>query len=390
MTKVSTILPSYARAPLSFLRGEGTWLITETNERYLDFGAGVAVTALGHAHPELVAVLKDQAERLWHTSNLYEIPNQKGLADLLVEKTFADTVFFTNSGTEAMEACVKMARKYFASQGAARDEIITFSNSFHGRTLGMISASGGSKLTDGFGPLLPGFIHVPFGDHEALKAAITPRTAAIMIEPIQGEGGILPVPEECLRGLRKICNETGALLIFDEIQCGMGRAGTLFAHESAKISPDIMGIAKGLGAGFPIGACLASQKAASGMGAGSHGSTFGGNPLACRVGKKVLEIIADPDFLRDVNSRARRLRAGLERVIGAFSTVFSEVRGKGLMLGVVCKKPNTDIISACYDQKLLTVPGGQNTIRILPPLNVSEDEIDLAVKRLSAAATANM
>ena len=300
MSDPSHVLPTYARAPISFQRGEGAWNYDEAGEAYLDFGAGIAVNALGHCHPQLVETLKAQAETLWHTSNLYRLPAQERLADQLVEASFAERVFFTNSGTEAMECAVKMARKYFSAKGVARDEIITFSDSFHGRSLGMISAAGAQKLVDGFGPLLPGFIHVPFADHDALRAAISERTAAILVEPIQGEGGIIPIPDQCLQGLRALCDEHGILLIFDEIQCGMGRTGRLFAHEFSGITPDIMAVAKGIGGGFPLGACLSTLEAASGMGPGTHGSTYGGNPMACAVGSKVMEIIANESFLMEV------------------------------------------------------------------------------------------
>jgi acetylornithine/N-succinyldiaminopimelate aminotransferase len=269
-------MPTYARAPLSFVEGKGPWLTTDRGERYLDLGAGIAVNALGHSHPKLIAALEAQARRLWHTSNLYDVPNQRALAERLTDLTFADTVFFTNSGTEAMECAVKMARKYWHSKGESkRTRIITFEGSFHGRTLGMISAAGQEKLTTGFGPLLDGFDHVPFADHDALTAAITDETAARLLEPVQGEGGIRPIPEQCLRGVRDLCDTHGILLIMDEIQCGVGRTGKLFAHEWAGIAPDIMAVAKGIGGGFPLGACLATEDAASGMTAGTHGSTYG-------------------------------------------------------------------------------------------------------------------
>ncbi|MEM9717378.1 MAG: aspartate aminotransferase family protein, partial [Pseudomonadota bacterium] len=301
MTQMPTVMPTYARAPMAFERGEGAWLYDASGQAYLDFGAGIAVTLLGHANPKLNAALTDQASKLWHTSNLYNVPNQQKLADQLVDATFADTVFFTNSGTEAMECAVKMARKFHYENGAPeRTEIITFNDSFHGRTLGMISAAGAEKLTKGFGPLLPGFKHVPFGDHDAFNDAVNEKTAAILIEPIQGEGGIIPVPNQCLKGLRDLCDEHGILLIFDEIQCGMGRTGKLFAHEWAGVTPDVMAIAKGIGGGFPLGACLATAHAASGMTAGSHGSTYGGNPLGCAVGCAVMDIVSDPAFLAEV------------------------------------------------------------------------------------------
>ncbi len=386
---IPSVLPTYARAPLSFVRGEGSWLMDADGRRYLDMGGGIAVNVLGHAHPALVSVLQDQATQLWHTSNLYNIPNQQALADKLVEHTFADTVFVTNSGTESMECCVKMARKYHYENGAPeRVSIITFEGSFHGRSIGMISAAGAEKLIKGFGPLLPGFVHVPFGDHAALEAAIDDKTAAIMVEPIQGEGGIVPLPDQCLKGMRDLCDQHGILLIFDEIQCGMGRTGKLFAHEWSGIEPDIMGIAKGIGGGFPLGACLATEKAASGMVAGSHGSTYGGNPLACAVGGAVMDIVSTDAFLGEVSAKAGRLRQRLEGLIASHPDVFVTVRGVGLMLGIECKVTNLDVVNAGYDQQILTVPGGANVIRLLPPLNISNDEIDEAVARLDKAATA--
>ena len=386
---IPSVLPTYARAPLSFVRGEGSWLMDADGRRYLDMGGGIAVNVLGHAHPALVSVLQDQATQLWHTSNLYNIPNQQALADKLVEHTFADTVFVTNSGTESMECCVKMARKYHYENGAPeRVNIITFEGSFHGRSIGMISAAGAEKLIKGFGPLLPGFVHVPFGDHAALEAAIDDKTAAIMVEPIQGEGGIVPLPDQCLKGMRDLCDQHGILLIFDEIQCGMGRTGKLFAHEWSGIEPDIMGIAKGIGGGFPLGACLATEKAASGMVAGSHGSTYGGNPLACAVGGAVMDIVSTDAFLGEVSAKAGRLRQRLEGLVASHPDVFVTVRGVGLMLGIECKVTNLDVVNAGYDQQILTVPGGANVIRLLPPLNISNDEIDEAVARLDKAATA--
>ncbi len=386
---IPSVLPTYARAPLTFVRGEGSWLVDADNRRYLDMGGGIAVNILGHAHPELVSVLQEQATQLWHTSNLYNIPNQQALADRLVEHTFADTVFVTNSGTESMECCVKMARKYHHENGnPERVDIITFNDSFHGRSLGMISAAGAEKLTKGFGPLLPGFKHLDLGDLDVVEAAIDATTAAIMVEPVQGEGGIIPLSDDYLKGLRRLCDENGLLLIFDEIQCGMGRTGKLFAHEWSGITPDIMGIAKGIGGGFPLGACLATEEAAKGMVAGSHGSTYGGNPLACAVGSKVMDIVATPEFLGAVSAKAGRLRQRLEGLVASHPDIFVEVRGSGLMLGIACKVTNMDVVNAGYDAKVLTVPGGANVIRLLPPLNISNDEIDEAVARLEQAATA--
>ncbi len=384
---IPAVLPTYARAPLSFVAGEGSWLVTEDGARYLDFGAGIAVNAFGHAHPRLVAALEAQARKLWHTSNLYDVPNQRALAEKLVAHTFADTVFVTNSGAEAMECAIKMARKFHHHHGAPeRNRIVTFEGSFHGRTLATISAAGSEKMTKGFGPLLPGFDHVPFGDHDALKAAIGPETAAILIEPIQGEGGIRPVPEQCLRGLRVLADEDGLLLIFDEIQCGMGRTGRLFAHEWAGVAPDIMGVAKGIGGGFPLGACLATEAAAAGMTAGTHGSTYGGNPLACAVGCEVMDMMTEPAFLGGVSRAAGRLRQGLEGLVAGHPEVFEGVRGSGLMLGLRCRVTNTDLVAAGYAERLLTVPGGDNVVRLLPPLNLTDAEIDEGLRRLDAAA----
>jgi acetylornithine/N-succinyldiaminopimelate aminotransferase len=386
---ISAVLPTYARAPLSFVKGEGSWLIEADGSRYLDLGAGIAVTSLGHAHPRLVAALKEQAEQLWHTSNLYNIPNQQKLAEQLVATTFADTVFFTNSGAEAMECAIKMARKHFSAKGdAARSEIIAFTDSFHGRTLGTIAAAGAAKLVDGFGPTLEGFTHVPFGDLEAVSAAITPETAAILVEPVQGEGGIVPAEDAFLQALRALCDEHGLLLIMDEIQCGMGRTGKLFAHEWAGIAPDIMGVAKGIGGGFPLGACLATEGAASGMVAGTHGSTYGGNPLACAVGSAVMDEVATPEFLAEVNRKAGAFRQKLEGLVAAHPQIFEAVRGAGLMIGLACKVPNIDVVKAGYAQHLLTVPGGQNVVRLLPALTITLDEISDAVARLDQAATA--
>jgi len=383
-----TVMPTYARAPLSFAKGEGSWLVDDQGRRYLDMGAGIAVNILGHAHPDLVAALQGQAENLWHSSNLYNVPNQTKLADQLVDATFADTVFFTNSGTESMECAVKMARKFHYENGATdRVNIIAFEGSFHGRSIGMISAAGAEKLTKGFGPMLPGFVHVPFGDHDAVTKAIDETTAAILIEPVQGEGGIRPVPDQCLKGLRDLCDEHGILLIVDEIQCGVGRTGKLFAHEWAGIEPDIMAIAKGIGGGFPLGACLATERAAAGMVAGTHGSTYGGNPLATAVGSTVLGIVNTPEFLQNVNALAGILRQGLEGLVASHPKVFKSVRGSGLMLGVECVVTNMDVVNAGYDADLLTVPGGENVIRLLPPLNIEITEINEALAKLETVAT---
>ena len=384
---IPPVLPTYARAPLTFVEGAGAWLTTDAGERYLDLGGGIAVNAFGHAHPRLVAALEAQARRLWHTSNLYRIHQQEALAERLVAMTFADTVFVTNSGAEAVECAIKMARKHHHAAGRPeRNRIVAFEGSFHGRTLATISAAGAEKLTAGFGPLLPGFDHVPFGDHDALRAAVGPETAAVLIEPIQGEGGIRPVPEQCLRGLRALCDEAGILLILDEIQCGMGRTGRLFAHEWAGVAPDVMAVAKGIGGGFPLGACLATEAAASGMTAGSHGSTYGGNPLACAVGCEVLDMMAEPGFLDGVSRAAGRFRQGLEALVAGHPRVFEGVRGQGLMLGLKCRVPNADVVAAGYAERVLTVPGGENVLRLLPPLTLTDAEIDEGLRRLDAAA----
>jgi len=385
---ISSVLPTYSRAPLSFVSGQGSWLIEADGRRFLDLGAGIAVNALGHAHPALVEALTVQAGTLWHTSNLYQIPQQQALADKLVYNSFADTVFFTNSGTESCELAVKMARKYFYDKGQPeRVEIITFSGSFHGRSSAGIAAAGSEKMTTGFGPLLPGFVHLDFGDHEALQAAITEKTAGILVEPVQGEGGIRPLPDACLKGLRDLCDEHGILMMLDEVQCGVGRTGKLFAHEWAGVGPDIMMVAKGIGGGFPLGAVLATEEAALGMTAGTHGSTYGGNPLGCAVGNAVIDIVADPAFLAEVNRKAGLLRQKLEGLIASHPDVFEEVRGSGLMLGIKCKAVNADVVKAGYDAEVITVPAADNVIRLLPALNISDDEIAEAVTRLDRAAT---
>ena len=386
---IAPVMPTYARAPLSFVKGEGSWLYTESGESYLDFGSGVAVNALGHAHPRLVAALTEQAGRLWHVSNLYTIPGQEKLARRLVDATFADTCFFTNSGAEAMECCIKAARKFHSHAGRPeRWRIIAFDGAFHGRTLATIAAAGQAKLVEGFGPMPQGFDHLPFGDHPALEAAIGPETAAILIEPVQGEGGVNVVPPQCLKGLRDLCDREGLLLIFDEVQTGLGRTGKLFAHEWSGVEPDLMGVAKGIGGGFPVGACLATEQAAAGMTAGSHGSTYGGNPLAMAVADAVLDAVLEPGFLDRVLEAAGRLRQRLEGLVAGNPRVFESVRGEGLLLGLKCRAPNTDVVAAARNQQLLTVPAGDNVVRLLPPLIVSNEEIDEAVRRLDRAAAA--
>lgn len=380
------VLPTYDRLPTQFVRGDGVWLYTADEKDYIDFGSGIAVNSLGHCNPDLAEVLSQQAEKLWHVSNLYEIPGQIAVAKRLCELTFADTVCFTNSGAEANECCIKICRKYWSSQGKPeRNRIITFSGAFHGRTIATITASGQKKLTDGFGPLLDGFDQVPFGDHEALKAAITDKTAGILIEPIQGEGGIRVVPEQCLRGLRELCDEHGILLIFDEVQCGAGRTGKLFAHQWSGVTPDLMAIAKGIGGGFPVGACLATEKAARCMGIGTHGSTYGGNPLAVAVVAEVLRIMTSPNFMQHVLDMEVYLREKLSHLVQTYPDVLKGVRGKGLMLGVECVVPNVDLMKAAVKERILTVCSGENILRLLPPLNVTVDEIDEAVARFEKA-----
>jgi acetylornithine/N-succinyldiaminopimelate aminotransferase len=388
---ISPVMPTYARAPLEFERGEGSWLIATDGSRYLDFGAGIAVNALGHAHPKLVAALEAQGRRLWHVSNLYEIPEQKRLAAKLVDATFADTVFFTNSGAEAMECCIKAARKYWHHKGAPeRNRIVTFEGSFHGRTMATVSAAGGEKLVKGFEPLLPGFDRVPYGDIEAARAAVGPETAAILIEPIQGEGGIRPAEHAYMRAIRALCDEHGLLLILDEVQTGMGRTGTLFAHEQAGIAPDLMGIAKGIGGGFPLGACLATEEAAAGMVAGTHGSTYGGNPLACAVGCAVMDEITAPGFLDEVRRKGGLLRQRLAELADQHAGLIEGIRGEGLMQGIRLREGTTagDFVAAARGEGLLTVPAAENVVRVMPPLNLSDQELAEGVARLEATCEA--
>jgi acetylornithine/N-succinyldiaminopimelate aminotransferase len=383
---ITPVLPTYARAPVAFEKGEGAYLFSTDGRRFLDFGAGIAVNALGHAHPHLVAALNAQAAKLWHTSNLYQVPGQQRLAERLVQATFADTVFFCNSGGEALECSIKMARKYHAHKGAPqRYRLITFEGAFHGRTLATIAAGGQKKYLEGFGPKVEGFDQVPFGDLEAVKAAIGPETAGILIEPIQGEGGIRPVTPEMMRALRTLCDEHGLLLVLDEVQSGMGRTGKLFAHEWTGVTPDIMAIAKALGGGFPVGACLASEKAASGMTAGVHGSTFGGNPLAMAVANAVLDVVLEPSFLEHVNRVANYLKQQLAMVVDKNREVVEEVRGQGLLLGLKCKVPNTTVIDALRERGLLAVGAGDNVVRIIPPLIISEEQVREAVGILNDA-----
>jgi acetylornithine/N-succinyldiaminopimelate aminotransferase len=383
---ITAVLPTYNRAPLAFTEGQGSWLTADDGRRYLDLGAGIAVNALGHAHPALVQALTDQAARLWHVSNVYRIPEQERLAEMLVDQTFADTVFFTNSGTEAAELAIKMARKYWTEKGDPRTDIVAFAGAFHGRSTGAIAAAGSEKMVKGFGPLMPGFTHLDWADHDAVRAAVTTRTAAVIIEPVQGEGGIRVVPDQCLKGLRDLCDTTGALLIFDEVQCGMGRTGRLFAHEWAGVTPDIMMVAKGIGGGFPLGCVLASERAASGMTAGTHGSTYGGNPLACTVGAKVMEIVSDPAFLAEVARKGARLRQGLEGLVASHPAVFDSVRGQGLILGLHCKVAPADVVKAGQAAGVLTIAASDNVVRLVPALNITDTDIEEALRRLDQAA----
>ncbi|HTO33279.1 MAG TPA: aspartate aminotransferase family protein [Pararhizobium sp.] len=387
MADATPLYDTYARAPLRFERGEGVWLIAEDGTRYLDFAAGVAVNSLGHAHPHLVSALKEQAEKVWHLSNLYEVPGQESLGRRLTDATFADKAFFTNSGAEALECAIKTARRYhFAKGHPEKFHIITFEGAFHGRTLATIAAGGQAKYLEGFGPKAPGFYQVPFGDMPALKAAITEETAAILIEPIQGEGGIRTVPKEFLQELRTLCDEYGLLLIFDEVQCGVGRTGKLFAHEWSGITPDIMAVAKGIGGGFPLGACLATEEAAAGMVAGTHGSTYGGNPLAMAVGNAVLDVVLADDFLPHVRDVALVFRQGLASLADRFPDVIEEIRGDGLMLGIKAKVPSADLLKAIRAERLLAVPAGENVIRLLPPLTTTAEEAREGLARIERAA----
>ncbi|WP_445502532.1 aspartate aminotransferase family protein [Microvirga sp. G4-2] len=385
----SPLLPVFARAELSFEKGEGPWLYGRDGQRYLDFGAGIAVNALGHAHPHLVRALTEQASKIWHTSNLYQIPEGERLAQRLVENTFADVVFFSNSGAEANEAAIKMARKYHHAGGhPGRFRIITFEGAFHGRTLATIAAGGQAKYIEGFGPKVEGFDQVPLNDLEALKAAITPETAALMIEPIQGEGGVRSVDNAFLRELRALCDQHGLLLIFDEIQTGVGRTGKLFAYEWTGVTPDIMSIAKGIGGGFPLGACLATREAARGMTAGTHGTTFGGNPLAMAVGNAVLDVILAPGFLKEVEQKGLLLKQRLAELKDRHPSIVAEVRGFGLLMGLRTVVPNTDFVAAARAQKLILIGAGDNVVRLLPPLIISDADITEAFNRLDAACTA--
>ncbi len=379
----SHMLPVFARADVAFERGEGVWLIATNGDRYLDFTSGVAVNALGHAHPHLVAALQEQAAKLWHVSNLFRIPEGEKLANRLCEASFADVAFFANSGAEAMEACIKMARKFQAVNGKPeRYRLITFEGAFHGRTLATIAAGGQQKYLEGFGPPVDGFDQVPLGDLEAVKKAIGPQTAGIIIEPLQGEGGVRVPAPAFFRALRQLCDDNKLVLIFDEVQTGMGRTGTLFAYEKLGVTPDIMALAKALGGGFPMGACLATHAAAAGMTPGTHGSTFGGNLLAMAAGNATLDVMLAPKFFDQVQRASLVMKQKLASIVDRYPDVVSEVRGEGLLIGLKAVVPSGDLVTALRNEKLLTVGAGENVVRLLPPLIVTEAEIEEAVLRL--------
>jgi acetylornithine/N-succinyldiaminopimelate aminotransferase len=380
------LLPTYARVDLAFERGEGVWLVGTDGERYLDLTSGVAVNALGHSHPYLVAAITAQANKVWHVSNLFRVPEAERLAARLCEASFADTVFFTNSGAEAMECSIKMARKHQSASGRPeRFRIITFEGAFHGRTLATLAAGGQKKYLDGFGPVAEGFDQVPFCDLEATKQAIGPATAAILIEPIMGEGGVRVVPPEFVKALRRLCDQNGLLLMFDEVQTGMGRTGELFAYQRTGVAPDIMALAKALGGGFPVGACLATAEAANGMTAGTHGSTFGGNPLAMAVGNAVLDVMLAPGFLDHVRRTGLVFKQKLAEIKDRFPSVVAEVRGEGLLVGLRAVVPNAELVDELRAERMLTAAAGDNVVRLLPPLIASEEEIAEAVRRVERA-----
>lgn len=380
---MSSLLPTYARTDLVFERGEGPILTSSTGEQYLDFGAGVAVNALGHCHPHLVAALTEQAQTLWHSCNIFRISGQERAAERLTEATFADRVFFANSGAEAIECAIKTARRYHVTRGQTeRTRLITFEGAFHGRTLATIAAGGQPKLLEGFGQPVDGFDKVPHGDLAAVEAAITDKTAGVLVEPVAGEGGILTVPWEFLRDLRALCDKHGLLMVLDEVQTGMGRTGKLFAHEWAGITPDIMAIAKGFGGGFPVGACLATAEAGDPMSAGSHGSTFGGNPLAMAVANAVLDVVLEPGFIDDVARKGDLLMQGLETIRAAHGDIVELVRGRGLMIGIKTRVPNTTFIAALLEERLVTIIAGDNVTRLLPPLIIEDSHIEQACERI--------
>ncbi len=382
------LLPTYNRTDVAFVRGEGSYLFAEDGKRYLDFGAGIAVNAFGHANPKLVGALTEQAGKLWHTSNLYRVPGQESLSKKLVDATFADTVFFTNSGTEAIELAIKMARRYHFVNGAPeRFHIVSFEGAFHGRSMAAINAGGNEKYLEGFGPRMPGFDQVPLGDLEALKKIIGPQTAALIIEPLQGEGGVRMVEPEFLRALRKLCDDAGMLLIFDEIQTGVGRTGKFFAYDWLGLAPDIMTVAKGIGGGFPLGAVLATAEAAKGMTVGTHGTTYGGNPLAMAVGNAAIDLVLAPGFLDHVNKIANYLHQQLGALVAGHPHLFESVRGQGLMIGVKMKTPSADFITAARANGLVVLPAGDNVVRLLPPLTLSEDEAREGMDLLNKTAS---
>ena len=382
----SAIVPTYARADLTFERGDGCWLTTVEGERYLDFGAGIAVVSLGHSHPHLVATLTQQGSKLWHTSNLFQMPEGERLARRLADATFADLVFFANSGAEANEAAIKMARRrQYVDGHPERYRILTFEGAFHGRTLATIAAGGQAKYLEGFGPKVEGFDQIPITDLKAVEAALTPEAAAILIEPIQGEGGVRVVPPAFLRGLREICDRLGLLLIFDEIQTGVGRTGKLFAYENLGVAPDILTSAKGLGGGFPVAACLATADAARGLTAGVHGTTFGGNPLAMAIGNAVLDVVLAPGFLNNVARLGLSAKQKLAALADCHPRIVEEIRGEGLMIGLKLRVSPGDFAALARGRRLLTIPAGDNTLRLLPPLTVSDAELDEAVARLDGA-----
>jgi acetylornithine/N-succinyldiaminopimelate aminotransferase len=382
----SHLLPTYARVDLAFERGEGAWLFTANGDRYLDFTCGVAVNALGHAHPHLVEALTEQARKVWHVSNLYRIPEGERLAQRLCDASFADTVFFQNSGAEAIECAIKMARKYQSASGKPeRFRAVTFEGAFHGRTLAAVAATGNKKYLDGFGPAVDGFDQVPFGDLAAVKKAIGPETAAILVEPVQGEGGVRVAAPEFLRGLRAQCEQQGLLLIFDEVQTGIGRTGDLFAYQHNGVTPDIMAVAKALGGGFPIGACLATTEASKGMTAGSHGSTFGGNPLAMAIGNAVLDVVLAPGFLEHVRKIALQFKQRLAEIKDRYAGVIAEVRGDGLLMGLRAVVPASELVDELRAEKMITVGAGDNVVRLLPPLIITEAEAAEAISRIERA-----
>lgn len=386
---VSALFPTYARADLVFERGEGAWLVASNGEHYLDFGAGVAVLSLGHAHPHLVGTLNAAAAKPWHVSNLFQIPQAERLAERLAQATFGDLVFFTNSGAEAVECAIKTARKYHAAEGRPeRYRLITFEGAFHGRTLATIAAGGNPKYLDGFGPPVDGFDQAPFGDIEAVEALIGPQTAGILVEPIQGEGGVRVMPPRFLARLRELCDTHGLLLLVDEVQTGVGRTGRFLAIEHAGVAPDIAALAKGLGGGFPLGACVATAEAAKGMTTGAHGSTYGGNPLATSIGNAVLDVVLEPGFLERVASLGLALRQRLAELEDRHPTIIESIRGEGLMFGIKTRASNTEFVAAARAAKLLTIPAGDNVVRLLPPLIVGENDIAEAVERLELACVA--